>query len=307
MTTVSSGETFAGDSTEALRWCRRYTRRHGENFTVISWFLPKPLHGPMFAVYAFCRFTDNLGDDPDASPEQRLERLDAWQGDLERVYDGSRPQHPIHVALQHVAETKPLHAEPFRRLIEANRVDQRRTRYDTFDDVLNYCELSANPVGEMVLALWDIDCESSEGAFRRDLSDATCTALQLSNHWQDVRRDYLDAGRIYLPLEDLRSFGLTEDEIGEAIRGRRCPEEFRELMRFQVDRAEAYFRKGERLIDETPRDLAIDLKLFTDGGRAVLRAIERQRYDTLTRRPRVGKLTRGRLALRAAVQMKLGL
>lgn len=305
MSVISEGSAFAGDSTDALRWCGRYSRQHGENFTVVSWFLPRELRAPMFAVYAFCRFTDNLGDDPDAEPSVRLERLDRWQADLERAFDGSRPQHPINVALQHVAESKPLRVDPFRRLIEANRLDQRKSRYETFQDVLGYCDLSANPVGEMVLGIWDIDTTTDEGRYRLDLSDATCTALQIANHWQDVRRDYLDADRLYLPLDELNAFGLSEEDIAEGIRRQQCPDEYRTMMRFQVDRAEVWFRKGERLIDEVPPDLAIDLRLFTDGGRAVLKAIARQNYDTLTRRPRVGKGTRAWLALRAAIQLKL--
>ncbi|MYJ57500.1 MAG: squalene synthase HpnC, partial [Chloroflexi bacterium] len=272
---------------------------------VVSWFLPRELRAPMFAVYAFCRFTDNLGDDPDAEPAVRLERLDSWQADLERAFDGSRAQHPINVALQHVAESKPLRADPFRRLIEANRLDQHKTRYETFQDVLGYCDLSANPVGEMVLALWDIDTTTDEGRYRVDLSNATCTALQIANHWQDVQRDYLDADRLYLPLDELQGFGLSEEDIAEGIRRQQCPDDYRTMMRFQVDRAEVWFRKGERLIDEVPPELAIDLRLFTDGGRAVLKAIERQDYDTLTRRPRVGTGTRAWLALRAAIQLKL--
>ena len=291
---------------EALRWCRRYSRRHGENFTVVSWFLPRELHEPMYVVYAFCRFTDNLGDDDHATPAERLQRLNTWQDDLERAFAPSRqPQHPIHLALQHVAASKPLTIDPFRRLIEANRMDQQRTRYETFQKLLSYCDHSANPVGEMVLALWEIDTATAEGRYRLDLSNATCTALQLSNHWQDVRRDWLDSGRCYLPLEDLQTFELSEDDIAEGIRSKRCPDAYREMMRFQVDRAEAYFRKGERLLDEVPPQLAIDLRLFTDGGRAVLREIERQGYDTLSRRPRVGRWTRVWLALRAAAQLKL--
>ena len=299
------GAAFEGGAEEALRWCQRYTRKHGENFTVVSWFLPRELRAPMFAVYAFCRFTDNVGDDVVATPGQRLERLNGWQADLERAFDGSRPQHPIHVALQHVAESKPLTVDPFRRLIEANRLDQQRSRYDTFQDVLAYCDLSANPVGEMVLGLWDIDTSTDEGRYRLEFSNATCTALQLSNHWQDVRRDWLDAGRLYLPLEDLRDFDLSEDEIERGIREGQCPDAFREMMQFQVDRAEAHFRMGERLLEEVPPELAIDLRLFTDGGRAVLRAIEGQNYDTLTKRPRVGKVRRAWLALRAFAQLKL--
>ena len=305
MTTTHIPTEFAGDAADALRWCQRYTRRHGENFTVVSWFLPRELRAPMFAVYAFCRYTDNIGDETEGSPEDRVAHLNLWQDDLERVFASDHPQHPINIALQRVAETKPLKADPFRRLIEANRLDQQKSRYDTFQDVLSYCDLSANPVGEMVLALWDIDTETEAGRVRRDLSDATCTALQIANHWQDVRRDFLDAGRIYLPREDLHAFDLTEDDIAQGIRRQQCPQGFRTMMRFQVDRAEAWFRKGERLIDEVPPELAIDLQLFTDGGRAALKAIERQDYDTLSRRPRVSKSTRAWLALRAGLKLKL--
>ena len=305
MTTTHIPTEFAGDAADALRWCQRYTRRHGENFTVVSWFLPRKLRAPMFAMYAFCRYTDNIGDETEGSPEDRVARLNLWQDDLERVFASDQPQHPINIALQRVAETKPLKADPFCRLIEANRLDQQKSRYDTFQDVLSYCDLSANPVGEMVLALWDIDTETEAGRVRRDLSDATCTALQIANHWQDVRRDFLDAGRIYLPREDLHAFDLAEDDIAQGIRRQQCPQGFRTMMRFQVDRAEAWFRKGERLIDEVPPELAIDLQLFTDGGRAVLKAIERQDYDTLSRRPRVSKSTRAWLALRAGLKLKL--
>ena len=305
MTTTHLSTKFAGDAADALGWCQRYTRRHGENFTVVSWFLPRELRAPMFAVYAFCRYTDNIGDESSGAPEDRIVRLDLWREDLDRAFAGAQPLHPINLALQHVAESKPLNADPFRRLIEANCLDQQQSRYNTFQDVLAYCDLSANPVGEMVLALWDIDTDTEEGRYHRDLSDATCTALQIANHWQDVRRDFLGAGRIYLPQEDLRAFGLTEEDIAEGIRQRRCPDAYRTMMRFQVDRAEAWFRKGERLIDEVSPELAIDLRLFTDGGRAVLKAIERQRYDTLSRRPRVGKTTRAWLALRAGLKLKL--
>ena len=147
----------------------------------------------------------------------------------------------------------------------------------------------------MVLALWNIT-----DAERRELSDATCTALQLANHWQDVRLDW-DAGRLYLPLEDLRHFGVTEQQIAE----RRCDRAFRQMMQYQVDRAEAYFRHGDALVRQVPRDLAVDLRLFSDGGRAVLRTIEQQRYDVLSSRPRVSSARRAWLALRAALELKL--
>ena len=284
------------DSADAYNWCERYTRRHQENFTVVSWFLPRQLRAPMFAVYAFCRYTDDLGDE---AAGDRLALLDEWETELRAAFEGT-PTHPITVALAETARRKPLEPDPFLRLIEANRLDQTKTRYADFQELLGYCRLSANPVGEMVLALWEITDDE-----RRRLSDATCTALQLANHWQDVRRDW-QAGRLYLPLDDLRRFGLDERQIAEQIERGRCDAAFRELMRFQVDRAEAYFRLGDALRPLTPRELAVDLRLFSDGGRAALRAIAAQNYDVLAARPRVGRPRRALLALRAAAALKLG-
>ena len=281
---------------DAQNWCQRYTRQHQENFTVVSWFLPRELRGPMFAVYAFCRYTDNLGDE---AAGDRLALLDEWEAELRAAFDGS-PSHPISVALAHLACRKPLEPDPFLRLIEANRLDQTKTRYADFQELLGYCRLSANPVGEMVLALWDITDDE-----RRKLSDATCTALQLANHWQDVRRDWR-AGRLYLPLDDLRRFGLSEDDLAAQIAAGRANRAFRDLMRFQVDRAEAYFRAGDALVRLVPRELAVDLRLFGDGGRAALQAIKRRDYDVLAARPRVSSARRAWLALRAAAALKLG-
>ena len=296
MVSSIADERAASSLRSARDWCERYTREHQENFTVVSWFLPRELRGPMFAVYAFCRYTDDLGDE---AAGDRLALLDEWEAELRAAFGGT-PTHPIAVALADVAQSKPLEPEPFLRLIEANRLDQSKSRYADFQELLGYCRLSANPVGEMVLALWEITDDE-----RRRFSDATCTALQLANHWQDVRRDW-EAGRLYLPLDDLRRFGLSEDDIAEQIAAGRAERDFRELMRFQVDRAEAYFRLGDALVGLVPRELAVDLRLFSDGGRSALRAIERQGYDVLAARPRVSSARRVWLALRAAAALKLG-
>ena len=293
---IAGERAAAPDLRSAQNWCERYTREHQENFTVVSWFLPRELRGPMFAVYAFCRYTDDLGDE---AAGDRLALLDEWETELRAAFDGS-PSHPIGVALADLARRKPLEPDPFLRLIEANRLDQTKTRYADFQELLGYCRLSANPVGEMVLALWDITDDE-----RRKLSDATCTALQLANHWQDVRRDWR-AGRLYLPLDDLRRFGLSEDDLAAQIAAGRADRAFRDLMRFQVDRAEAYFRAGDALVRLVPRELAVDLRLFGDGGRAALQAIERRDYDVLAARPRVSSARRAWLALRAAAALKLG-
>ena len=276
----------------AAAWCKRYARRHAENFTVVSWFLPKRLRSAMYVVYAFCRFTDDLGDQ---EPGDRLALLDEWERDLRRGFDG-QGQHPITLALGEAAGRYPLTIEPFQRLIEANRRDQRQHRYETFQDLLHYCDDSANPVGHMVLALFGYT-----DAYRRALSDATCTALQLANHWQDVARDYA-RGRLYLPLEDLRRFQVEETQIA----ARRGDANFRALLRFEVDRAEALFRQGRPLVDLVERDLRIDLRLFSDGGRDVLRAIEAQRYDMLSRRPTVSAARKAWLTLRALAALRWG-
>ena len=276
----------------ALAWCERYARAHTENFTVVSWFLPKRRRAPMFAVYAFCRYTDDLGDE---APGDRLALLDEWDAELQRAF-GGQPQHAITVALQSLRAEHPLEPEPFRRLIAANRRDQQQTRYETFAELVDYCDASANPVGQMVLALFGY-----ADPFRRSLSDATCTALQLANHWQDVSRDYA-AGRLYLPQEDLRRFGVTEAQIAAGD----CDANFRALMRFEVDRAEALFRQGEALVGEVDRDLRVDLRLFTAGGRAVLRAIERQDYDVLSRRPTIAAARKAWLAGRAWLALRAG-
>jgi squalene synthase HpnC len=207
------------------------------------------------------------------------------------------PRHPISIALAQVADDTPLNPDTFRRLIEANRIDQRQSRYQTFPDVLEYCDYSANPVGQMVLALFGYNDPE-----RLAYSDATCTALQLANHWQDVARDYR-AGRLYLPLDDLAQFGVQESQIPD----KHVDDNFRALMQFEVDRAEAFFRQGLPLIDRVERPLRVDLQLFSDGGRAVLRAIERQDYDVLHRRPRVSAPHKAWLVLRAVLRQRLGI
>ena len=210
---------------------------------------------------------------------------------------GAESRHPISVALAQVARDAPLNPDCFRRLIEANRIDQRQPSYQTFQDVLSYCDYSANPVGQMVLAVFGYS-----DAERLAYSDATCTALQLANHWQDVARDYR-AGRIYLPRDDLARFGVAESQIP----AKQCDDNFRALMQFEVDRTEAFFREGLPLIDMVDRSLRVDLQLFSDGGRAVLRAIAAQDYDVLHHRPTVSGVRKGGLALRALLRHRLGM
>ena len=256
---------------ESYAYCGDLARSHYENFTVISRFTPRRHRPALEAVYAFCRYTDDLGDEAQGD---RLALLDEWEAELTRAYSGE-PTHPIMVALQDTIRRAQIPEEPFRKLIEANRMDQGSGRFETYADVLHYCDHSANPVGRMVLHVLG---EASEENVR--LSDATCTALQLANFWQDVARDYA-MGRIYIPLEDVRAFGCTEEQIENGV----ADKAFRDLMRFEVDRAQALFAEGLPLAARLSGRARLAIALFSKGGMRVLDAIRRQDYDVLSERP----------------------
>jgi len=273
---------------EARAYCERLAKTHYENFSVATWFLPKRLRQHFYNVYAYCRISDDLGDEV-GNAQQSLELLDQWEAELNACYD-ARPRHPVFVALRETVQQCGIPRHEFSDLLIAFRQDQTVTRFETFDDVLGYCRYSANPVGHLVLYL----CGYSD-AERQQLSDFTCTALQLANFWQDVRVDY-GKGRIYLPLEDLRRFGVTEEDIA---RGRATPQ-FLELMKFEVERARQWFARGLPLIKLVSRELAIDLELFSRGGQEILNAIERQGFDVLGSRPVISKPRKLALVLRAA-------
>jgi squalene synthase HpnC len=275
--------------TEAYAFCRRIALGHGENFTVASWLLPQPLRRHVYAVYAYCRGVDDLGDEAEGD---RLALLDEWERELRACYDGE-PSDIRFVALQHTIERFSIPPGPFLRLIEANRRDQRVVRYQAFDDLLEYCSYSANPVGELVLHLFGYTDDR-----RRRLADATCTGLQLANFWQDVARD-LDKGRIYLPLEDFERFEYSEGELGR----RQFNSRFRRLMKFQVRRTRDYFAEGLRLLPHVSGRLRFDLKLFSLGGLAVLEAIERANYDVLTERPQIKRMQKAGIALRGLLPL----
>ena len=262
---------------EAQEYCRRLARSHYENFSVATWFLPERLRQHFFNIYAYCRISDDLGDEV-GDPRASLEMLDQWQAELDACYAGN-PRHPVFVALQETVRQFDIPKQPFDDLLKAFRQDQTITRYETFDDLLGYCRYSANPVGHLVLYL----CGYRD-AERQALSDFTCTALQLANFWQDVSDDYAK-GRIYLPLEDLRRYQVSEDDISAA---RNTPA-FCEMMRFEVERARQWFQQGLPLAGKVDRELAVDIELFSRGGQEILNAIERQGYAVLGRRPAISK------------------
>jgi squalene synthase HpnC len=274
---------------EAREYCRRLARTHYENFSVASWFLPHQLRQHFFNVYAYCRISDDLGDEV-GDPEASLRLLDQWETELDACYAGT-PRHPVFVALADTVRRFDIPAQPFRDLLTAFRQDQRVARYPRFDDVIGYCRYSANPVGHLVLYL----CGYRDRE-RQALSDFTCTALQLANFWQDVSADY-SKGRIYLPGEDLAGYGVSENDIAE---GHNTPA-FCQMMGLEVARARDWFRQGLPLVQQVDRSLAVDIELFSRGGQEILDAIERQDHAVLGRRPVISKARKLALVARAAL------
>ena len=272
---------------EAHAWCRRLAESHYENFHVVSWFLPRDLRPHFYSIYAYCRVSDDLGDEV-GDRSAALALLDLWGRELDACYEG-RARHPVFVALAETIRECFIPKEPFADLLVAFRQDQVVTRYETIEDLLNYCRYSANPVGRLVLYACG---ESSDENFR--LSDFTCTALQLANFWQDVREDYA-RGRIYIPKNDMEVFRVSEEQIAEGV----ATPEFRGMMRCEVDHARELFEQGLPLIGRVNRDLALDLDLFSRGGLEILRAIERQGYDVLSSRPAISKSRKLALLLHA--------
>src|SRR5580693_6294547 len=262
---------------------------HYENFNVVSWLLPKDLHQHFYNVYAYCRWADDLGDEI-PQKERALELLDWWERELDDCYN-RRPSHPVFVALRETIIAKNIPKQPFADLLRAFRQDQTVKRYPTWDSMIGYCLHSANPVGRLVLYLCDYRDEE-----RQSLSDATCTALQLANFWQDVSRD-LEKGRIYIPLDVAASQGVSESDIVE----RRFSENYVSLMKDLIVRTRALFAQGAPLAKMVGGRLSIDLEMFTRGGIAVLDAIESSGYDTLHHRPAISKSKQATLLVRSVL------
>jgi squalene synthase HpnC len=272
---------------EAQAYCRELAESHYENFHVATWFLPKRLRPHFQSIYAYCRISDDLGDEV-GNAQQALALLDFWNGELDACYRGVT-RHPVFVALAETIRACTIPKEPFAALLVAFRQDQTVTRYRTMEDLFGYCRNSANPVGHLVLYA----CGYRETELFT-LSDFTCTALQLANFWQDVREDYL-RHRIYLPLADMERFGVSEEQI----RDQKFTPEFRSLMEYEVAYAEKLFTAGMPLLHRVDKELAVDLELFSRGGQEILRAIAKQNYDVLRARPVISKPRKAALLLRA--------
>lgn len=250
---------------------------HYENFPVVSFFLPRHLRQPFYDIYAFCRWSDDLGDEL-PSTEEALRHLKWWRGELELCLNGTA-RHPITIALAETIQKFSLPAEPFHDLISAFERDQIQNRYETFSDLLSYCRQSANPVGRLLLHLTNSATPSN-----LQLSDDICTGLQLINFWQDIGRD-LEMDRIYLPREDLQQFGVTEVDLQKKISTENC----QQLLAFEVNRAELLLMSGKELSRKVPRSIRLDIRLFALGGQTICKKIRQIDYRVLENRPKLSK------------------
>jgi squalene synthase HpnC len=274
----------------AQQYTRWLATHHYENFKVVSWLLPRHLHQHFYNVYAYCRWADDLGDEI-PNPMRALQLLDWWQCELDACYEG-KPSHPVFVALSQTIVAKDIPKQPFADLLKAFRQDQTIKRYPNWDAVIGYCVCSANPVGRLVLYLCGYRDEHRQG-----LSDATCTALQLANFWQDVSRD-LEKGRIYIPLDAIAAHGLSENDIVQ----RQFDDRYVRLMQDLIARTRTLFAEGKPLAKMVEGRLSVDLEMFSRGGLAVLDAIEATGYDTLHQRPAISKVKQARLLGRTLVK-----
>ena len=271
---VVSGSWTLSDSE---KYCERLAKSHYENFLVASAFVPKHLRQHFYNIYAYCRISDDLGDES-GGPDNALPLLNWWEKELSSCYAGA-PEHPVFVALAKTNSEFKIPIKPYADLLSAFRQDQIITRFDTYAGVLDYCERSANPVGRLVLYLAGYSDDK-----RQLLSDKTCTALQLANFWQDVERDY-KIGRIYIPLEDMATFGVTEQEIAQ----RQFSDRFAKLMKFECDRTDELFQLGLELLPLVNKSVRLDIEMFSRGGQEIIRKIRSQNYDVLTTRPKIPK------------------
>lgn len=296
---------------EARAYASAFARRASENFVVLGRLLPRALVEDFAAVYTFCRWADDLGDEPDPAlgedPEPRAVRARAlellgWFGD---ELEARQPRHPVLVALRPTIERHGLGTEEFGKLLSAFEMDQRVTRYETWDQLLGYCELSANPVGRIVLMMAGLRPPEEDPASARAwrMSDAVCTALQITNHLQDARRDLLERDRVYLPVEEagfgaaeLRAWIDTPDDPGARTRYIRS-------VRRLVERTRTLYEAGEDLPSLVGGRLGSLIGMMAMGGRATLRQIEREGCITLWKRPRIGPGGRAIIAMRGVASL----
>jgi squalene synthase HpnC len=279
------------ETEDAFRHCLAIARDHYENFPVASHFIPGRLRPHVAAIYAFARAADDMADEGSRTPTERLDALAAWESNLDGCYNGEAV-HPVFVALADTVRRFDIPRKPFAELLTAFRMDVTCNRYERFEDLLGYCKHSANPIGYLVLCIFE---EVREENVR--FSDQICTALQLTNFWQDISLDWR-RGRLYVPLEDLERFGYTEYDLEHAV----ADDRFRPLMEYQVSRTRDMFWKGKELLNRVGGSLRFELLLTYRGGMAILDAIEGIGYDVLNRRPVLSAWNKFSIALSATLR-----
>jgi squalene synthase HpnC len=284
--TIPLASAAAGDVATAEVQTRRLAASHYENFSVVSMLLPRHLRQDFCNIYAFCRVADDLGDEA-GDAQESLHLLGDFRRQTQECFIG-RASTVVFVALSGTIARHQLPIDPFLDLIDAFEQDQRVLRYQTFEQLTDYCRRSANPVGRLVLYL----CGYRDSV-RQELSDKTCTALQLANFWQDVRRDIVDRDRIYIPRESMDRFNVTEDQIHQG----RFDANYRQLMQYEVERTATLFDQGNALLPLLHTGARLQVALFGKGGRAVLESIRKQNFDTLSHRPALSRWQKGRLIL----------
>lgn len=278
---------------QAFQFCEELARKHYENFPVGSLLIPREKRPYIYSIYAFARIADDYADEPGLSTAERIDSLAEWEEQLIDVYSDTREsrsgygRHPVFIALHETASRFEIPIELLQALLRAFRSDVTTNRYETFDDVLDYCSNSANPVGRLILLLFSYRSEST-----LTLSDSLCSALQLTNFWQDISVD-LKKDRVYIPMEDVREFGYSEEELFDGEEN----QAFKDLLCYQVDRTRQMFRDGTPLLLEVGKDLRTELRLTWHGGMRILEKIEKSGYAVLTRRPTLSSLDKVSLLL----------
>jgi squalene synthase HpnC len=277
--------------TEAFAYCKRLTQQHYENFSVASWLLPKKLRQPFQVIYAYCRWSDDLSDEHDGSEEacaKSLEDLCWWEQGLDHCFqlDHPVPNHPVYIALRNIIKQFRLPKQPFADLLVAFRRDQVQCRYAAFDELLDYCRYSANPVGRIILPLIS---ETEPTPEQLLWSDSICTGLQLANFWQDIARDS-EIGRCYIPQSVAEQFGVDIENLQDSST-------FRKMIQYLVTDARTRLQAGFPLVDSVPKTVQKDIALFIRGGLAILDAIEKNNYNVINQRPVVSQWTKLRLII----------
>ncbi|MBI5197578.1 MAG: squalene synthase HpnC [Nitrospirae bacterium] len=282
------------DVENAFRYCEKITRDHSENFPVGSWWIPREKRKFVYSIYAFARTADDFADE--AGVHDRIGKLLDWDEQLQSCYQGEA-RHPIFIALRETVRRYPIPLETLRNLLTAFRMDVTTCRYRKMSEVLNYCQFSANPVGRIVLYLFDY-----KDPRLHSWSDAICTALQLANFWQDVSID-LEKDRIYLPLEEMEQFHYSEEELKKRVYN----PSFRALLTHEVEQTRRLLEQGRPLCDAVGKDLRMELRLVWLGGMRILERIEENDYDVFRRRPQITSWDKVRLVYRAGRAWRAGM